>query len=56
MIDILSRNYSYEELSDIEEQMFDALNLALVNNTIPKDEFEYVQGIFKVSITWQESE
>lgn len=47
---IFDKHYSAESLIDLEEHLADALSDNVAD--IPSDEYGFLQGTFRVTITW----
>jgi hypothetical protein len=45
---ILEKTYHDENLLDAEEDITDAINEA----NLPKDEYNFIKGSFKLTLTW----
>lgn len=47
---ILKREYSDESMYDLSEDIYEAIQDA----NLPKDEYEFIKGMFTVTIEWRE--
>lgn len=54
---IFEKQYYSDTLIDLEQDVYETLNSISNDNleTIPSDEYGFLEGVFTVTITWKEN-